>query len=206
MRPILLFIFTFFFLSCEKPEEDDTLEMEQIFVENPERIIKVNIFYIESQKSSKQSSYSLDEADYIDYLNGYYFHRLGIGLELEKSSSIVNDDLYDLRDNRGGEPSTFLMQSKKTYDKNKLNIYIIKRSNIYGIAGIGRDKRVLITDHHLYTSSSPHEIGHALGLFHNDEDGNIMNCGVVNKDERRFFNNTQQEKMKKQIDNINFNN
>ena len=205
MKPILLFLFAFFFLSCEAPEEDDTFEIEQIFVENPERIIKVNIFYIESQKSSKKSSYSLDEADYINYLNGYYFHRLGIGLELDQSRSIVNDDLYDLRDNQGGEPSMFLMQSKRTYNKNMLNIYIIKRSNIYGIAGIGRDKRVLITDQHLYTSSSPHEIGHALGLFHNEEHGNIMNCGV-NKNERRYFNKIQEDTMKKQIDNINFNN
>ncbi len=204
MRLILLLITTLFLFSCEN-HEDDTVTTELIepmFIDNPERLVKVNIFYVESGKSANQSSYSLSERDYIDYLNGHYFHRLGIGLVLNESKTIINDDLYDLRDNQGSEPSTFLMQSKASYDKNKINIYIIKRSNIKGIAGIGRDQRVLLTDQNLYTTSSPHEIGHALGLFHSDEEENIMSY-TLNKDARRYFNKTQEERMKRQIDKIN---
>ncbi len=202
MKKLLLIISLLSFLSCSS-EEDHSPEniMDMVFVENPERTIKVNIIYVESQDTSDKSSYNLNEKDFINYLNGYYFHRLGIGLEIDESKKMVNDELYDLTDNQGSEPSTFFTQSQETYDKNKINIYIIKRSNIRGIAGMGRSQRVLLTDEHLFTSTSPHEIGHALGLFHTHETGNIMS--TEEKALRQSFNRDQEEKIKKRIDQIN---
>lgn len=204
---VLFLVSIFVFPSCESDNDNDhgPEYMEKIFIENPARVIKVNIIYVESTESSKlSSSYNLDEKDFMDYLNGYYFHRLGIGLELESSKSMINEELYDLRDNVGSEPSTFFMQSQESFDTDKLNIYIIKRSNIRGIAGMGRNQRILLTDENLYTSTSPHEIGHALGLFHTHESGNIMN--TEEKDLRQTFNKEQEEKIKKRIDQINSHN
>ncbi|WP_103069898.1 matrixin family metalloprotease [Aquimarina sediminis] len=201
---VLLLFSMFIFSSCEKDTDHSPNYMEKIFVENPERIIKVNIIYVEAEESSNRSSYSLDEKEYLDYLNGYYFHRMGIGLELDNSKTLVNEELYDLRDNVGSEPSTFFMQSQESFDKDRLNIYIIKRSNIRAIAGMGRNQRVLLTDEHLYTSTSPHEIGHALGLFHTHESGNIMS--TTERDLRQSFNKEQEEKIKKRIDQINLTN
>ncbi|WP_108866542.1 matrixin family metalloprotease [Aquimarina aquimarini] len=199
---IVLFILSLpLILSCSTGDELSAVPVEPIFVDSPERIVKIKIIYVESNESGNKSSYDLNEKEFMDYLNGYYFHRLGIGLELESSMNMVNEDLYDLRDNEGSEPRTFFMQSKKSYDQDKINIYIIKRSNIRGIAGIGRDQRVLLTDENLFTSTTPHEIGHALGLFHIHETENIMNS--QERDSRHHFNAHQEEKIKKRIDQIN---
>ncbi|MCK8522486.1 hypothetical protein M0D21_12955 [Aquimarina sp. D1M17] len=197
----LAFIFTaiFFLFSCSA-EEAENEPTEEIFVENPGRKVKVNIFYVENDGGSNEMSGKINEQEFIRFLNGYYFHRIDIGLELGKTVNLVNEELYDLRDNQGSEPSTFLMQTKESYDKNCLNIYIIKRSNIIGIAGMGRNQRVLLTDEFLYSSTSPHEIGHALGLFHIEEAGNIMS--IRDKHSRKNFNIEQEEKMKKKIDRI----
>ncbi|WP_024772296.1 matrixin family metalloprotease [Aquimarina macrocephali] len=190
-------------LSCSAGDDLDSVAIEPEFA-TPEKIIKVNIIYVESSETLDKSSYSLDETEFINYLNGEYFHRFGIGLELGESKSLINEELYDLRDNEGSEPSTFLMQSQESYDKSKVNIYIVKRCNILGIAGIGRDQRVLITDENLFTSTAPHEIGHALGLFHSHESENIMN--TVNKNSRHNFNEDQEKKIKNRIDQINLKN
>ncbi|PKV49395.1 matrixin [Aquimarina sp. MAR_2010_214] len=192
-----------FLLSCSAGDDLNSVDVEPEFVAL-EKIIKVNIIYVESSETSNKSSYTLNEAEFINYLNGEYFHRFGIGLELGESKSLINEELYDLRDNAGSEPSTFLMQSRESYDKSKVNIYIVKRCNILGIAGIGRDQRVLMTDENLFTSTAPHEIGHALGLFHSHESENIMN--TINKDSRHNFNKDQEKKIKKRIDEINLNN
>ncbi len=190
-------------LSCSAGDDLDSIGIEPEFMA-PEKIVKINIIYVESSETLHKSSYTLNEAEFINYLNGKYFHRFGIGLELGESKSLVNEELYDLRDNEGSEPSTFLMQSRESYDKSKVNIYIVKRCNILGIAGIGRDQRVLITDENLFTSTAPHEIGHALGLFHTHEAENIMN--TVDKGSRYNFNKDQEKKIKKRIDEINSNN
>lgn len=189
-------------LSCSAGDEDDSIGIESEFPAI-EKIVKINIIYVESSETLDKSSYSLNETEFINYLNKKYFNRFGIGLELGESKSLVNEELYDLRDNEGSEPSTFLMQSRESYDKSKVNIYIVKRCNIRAIAGIGRDQRVLITDENLFTSTTPHEIGHALGLFHTHEAGNIMN--TVGKDSRHNFNKDQEKKIKKRIDEINLN-
>ncbi len=189
------------FLSCSIDDRVDSLRIEPIFIENPARSVKVAIIYVESDETLSKSSYDLDEAKFIDYLNGYYFHRLNIGLELETSKSLVNEDLYDLRDNEGSESTTFFKQSQGSYEKNKINIYIIKRCNMTGIAGIGRNQRVLLTDENMFTSTSPHEIGHALGLFHTHEPRNIMN--TKDKKMRVYFNKNQEEIIKRKIDEIN---
>lgn len=194
------FFLLFMMTSCQADHVDTASSIVPMFVESPEKSIKVNIFYVAQDKKTANTSYTRNEKRFIDFLNGNYFHRFGIGLELASVQTIVNKELYDLRDNEGGEPSTFFMQSRATYEKDKLNIYIIKRENIIGIAGMGRDQRVLLTDTNMYTSTSPHEIGHALGLFHSKEKGNIMN---TMKDQRMHFNPKQMYQLRKCIDMIN---
>ncbi|AXT61244.1 hypothetical protein D1816_13110 [Aquimarina sp. AD10] len=198
----LLFIATIFLsLSCSNGDDFEPVYMDKIFVENPERTVKVNIIYVENEGDAKRS-YNFNEQEFMNYLNGYYFHRLGIGLELNESKVLANEELYDLRDNVGSEASTFFMQSQDSYEKGKLNIYIIKRSNIIGVAGMGRNQRVLLTDTNIFNSTSPHEIGHALGLFHDDEITNIMST-TLNKDLRQSFNEEQEKRIEKRIDQIN---
>lgn len=203
MKQLLPFIFTLLFLSCANDDANDFEPLEQISAKDISRIVKVNIFYVKS-KTSPKSEYNIDEIKYLEYLNTTYFYRYGIGLELSKSDVLINDELYDLRDNVGNESSTFLMNCRASHDRNKINIYIIKSSNVIGISGIGRGLRVLLTDKSLFTSTSPHEIGHALGLFHTEETTNIMSQ-TLDKHLRMFFNEEQEETLKKNIDKINHN-
>jgi len=123
---------------------------------------------------AQRSSYGLNEIEFIEFLNGSYFHRYGIGMELGVVRTLINDQLYDLRDNRGEETAVFLSETQDQFDENRISVFVVKRSNTVAIAGMGKDQRVLVTDEFLYTSTTPHEIGHALGLFHTSEEGNIM--------------------------------
>ncbi len=202
MKQVVISMAILLFCACSIDEEQDDIYFEKIFVENPERMIKVNIFYVENDASLDESSYDVNEQNLMDYLNGYYFHRLGIDLTLHESKSLVNKELYDLNDNLGAEASTFLLETRKSYEEDKINIYIIKKSNITGALGMGRDKRVLLTEESLFSSTSPHEIGHALGLYHTEEKTNIMST-TLDKKARKYFNLEQEEKLEQQIDQIN---
>ncbi|MHA7057370.1 matrixin family metalloprotease [Aquimarina sp. M1] len=182
------------FVSCTAEDDYIPYEVEQVFSDNLDRTIKVNITYIQSSNKAHNTSYNLNEVHFIKNLNGSFFHRYGIGLELGETKTIINDELYDLRDNRGQESAVFLSQTQDMYEEDKINIYVIKRSNTVAIAGIGRNQRALITDEFLYTSTAPHEIGHALGLFHYPEEGNIMS--EVRPHARKEFTNAQVDRMK----------
>ena len=191
----------FLFTSCAVEDDYVPLSIDPIFVDNPQQTIKVDIIYVLPTGSSNQSLYNLDESDFIKNLNGSFFHRYNIGLVLGEIKTMVNSQLYDLRDNRGSEASTFLMETKESYKKNRLNIYVIKRAHTIAIAGIGKDRRALITDEFLHTTTAPHEIGHALGLFHSHEEENLMS--LIRPHLRRNFTNTQVAKMKEHITEMN---
>lgn len=189
------------FICCTTEDDQTSLNAEPIFIKSPERIIKIDIIYVLDSAKMDPLIYNLNEIDFINYLNGQFFHRYDIGFILGETKTLISKELYDLRDNRGSEASTFFMETQKSYKKDRVNIYIIKRENTIGIAGLGKNQRALITDEFLYKTTSPHEIGHALGLFHCAEEGNIM-C-QINPHLRKTFMNTQVEKMKKCIDKIN---
>ncbi|WP_025742931.1 matrixin family metalloprotease [Aquimarina pacifica] len=195
----LIQIITLLFLCTSCAIEDDyvPLNIEPIFVDNPETTIKIDIIYVLPSGNNNKSMYHLNENDFVDNLNGGFFHRYDIGLELGQIRTITNDELYDLRDNRDAETSTFLKETQDSYKKDRVNVYIIKRANTIALAGIGNDKRALITDEFLYETTAPHEIGHALGLFHTAEEGNIMS--QINPHKRTFFSDTQVLKMKNHI-------
>ncbi|WP_298316471.1 matrixin family metalloprotease [uncultured Aquimarina sp.] len=169
----ILFVLSIFF-SCTTEDDYVPFQIEQVFSDTLERVVKVDIIYVQPSTKSNQKSYNLDEAHFINNLNGSFFHRYGIGLEMGDVKTLINDELYDLRDNRGTESSTFLRETQDSYKEDRLSIYIIKRAHTVAIAGIGKDQRALITDEFLYETTAPHEIGHALGLFHYPEEGNIM--------------------------------
>lgn len=130
--------------------------------------------------------YQLNESKYLDYLNGCFFHRNDIGFELGESKTLISNELYDLKDNRGKEPIVFSAETYDSYKKDRLNIYVIPRSNTIAIAGIGLPQRALITDEFLFQTTSPHEIGHSLGLPHLENEGNIMS--LVKPYLRKDFN------------------
>jgi len=111
------------------------------------------------------------EDDAISFQNELIFSD---NLELGVVKTLINDELYDLRDNRGEETAVFLSETQNQFDENRISLFVVKRANTIAIAGMGKDQRVLVTDEFLYTSTTPHEIGHALGLFHTSEEGNIM--------------------------------
>ncbi len=188
------------FISCTAEDDYVPNEIEQVFSDNLEKTIKVDIIHVEPSDKAHKSSYNLDEAHFIHNLNGNFFHRYGIGLEKGEVRTLYNDELYDLKDNTGREATVFLQQTKNFYRKDRINIFIIKRCNTIAIAGIGKNQRALITDEFLDTSTSPHEIGHALGLFHHPNEGNIMSS--ISPHMRREFTNDQIQKLKKTITRI----
>jgi len=187
-------------VSCATEDEYEPYELEQVFSDNLEQVIKVDIIRVETSDIKNTSSYNFDSDDFVKNLNGSFFNRIGIGLELGETRVMINDELYDLRDNKNSESRVFLNETKNDYNKNRISIYIIKRTNTYSIAGIGNSQRALITDEFLYKSTAPHEIGHALGLLHHSETGNIMS--EVRPYLRKFFNDHQVGKMKQAIGDI----
>jgi hypothetical protein len=200
MKTLQKIILAFIFASCST-DDYTPLNIEPLLIENPDKTVLVDIIYVLPSHQSNKSIYQLDEANYIKNLNGYYFHRHNIGLVLGESRSIVNNELYDLKDNRGSEDHVFMKETQKSFKSDRLNIYIIKRSNTIAIAGMGRSLRVLVTDEFINESTSPHEIGHALGLGHNDIKGNIM-CRT-NPHLRKEFNQEQVDILKQNISRIN---
>ncbi len=176
MKNLLLLIPAFILVltSCSTPDDSVLTYEESILIDNPTHTITIDIIYVLSSDNPDINEYDLNEAQYINDLNRFYFHRNDIGLELGETRSIINDELYDLKDNVGSEERTFFVETVDSYKKDRLNIYVIKRSNTRAIAGMGKDRRALITDEFLTKCTSPHEIGHALGLFHTKALGNVM--------------------------------
>lgn len=188
------------FASCSVSEDDSIdLDIEQIFSDNLDITVKVDVVFVQSSNRTSQSTYDLDVPHFINHLNGSFFHRYGIGLEKGDVITLINDELYDLRDNRGEESRVFLRETQN-HNKNRVTIYVIKRSNTVGLAGIGKDQRALITDEFLYATTAPHEIGHALGLLHYSEEGNLMS--EVRPYLRREFVNEQIAIMKSCVSNL----
>ncbi len=189
----------FFTLSACYTEDDyEPITIDPIFSIDIEQHIPVDIIYIVPSKKTSNTLYQIDPKKYISHLNGSYFHRNGISLSLISTKTLHNNELFDLTDNRNNETSVFLKATQSTYRKDRLNIYIIKRSNTVAVAGIGKDRRVLITDEHLYTSTSPHEIGHALNLHHTDIEGNVMS--TTNPHLRKQFTHHQIQTIKSSIE------
>ncbi|SEK51081.1 Matrixin [Aquimarina amphilecti] len=195
----LLFVLSIF-VSCAAEDDSASYQIEQIFSDNLEKTIKVDIIYVQPSGVSGKSSYNLNESDFIANLNGSFFHRYGIGLEKGDVKTLNSDELYDLKDNRGRESSIFLQETQDFYREDRINVFVMKRSNTVAIAGIGKDKRALITDEFLFTSTAPHEIGHALGLFHYPEEGNIMS--QIRPYLRAEFTSVQIDRLKKALDKI----
>ncbi|WP_299241515.1 matrixin family metalloprotease [uncultured Aquimarina sp.] len=194
MKLVVATLSFLFLISCAVEDNYVQFQIEQVFSDNLEQTIKVDIIYVQSSVASSQSSYNLDETAFIQNLNGSFFHRYGIGLEIGDIQTLINDELYDLRDNSGEESRVFLAQTQDLYNKNRMNIYIMKRSHTDAIAGIGKNQRALITDEFLFTATAPHEIGHALGLFHSTIEGNVMS--KIRPHMRKDFTNAQVDQMK----------
>lgn len=108
--PLLLLIL---FVSCLLESENVLVLSEYIFVDYPDRTIKIDILCAPTSDNSNKRTYNFDKDSFIENLNGCYFHRNNIGLIEGKFRTIINDELYDLKDDKGGEASIFLMESKK---------------------------------------------------------------------------------------------
>ena len=199
-------IFAYLFLtvllvSCATEDDFVQLAIEPILKDEVASEITLDIVYVVSSDNSSKSQYQINENNFVSHLNATYFHRNDIGFVLGDVRTMVNDDLYDLTDNRGNETRTFLDQTDDDYNHSRVTVYIMKRSNTVAIAGIGYNQRALITDEFLYESTSPHEIGHALGLGHSDVEGNIM-C-QIKPHIRKEYSKQQADALKVTIERIN---
>ncbi|KZS42871.1 hypothetical protein AWE51_16005 [Aquimarina aggregata] len=197
---LTLVLLLFFFTSCYVSDDFIETEIEQVFIDNPKNVMTIDIIYVLPSENQNANTYRVNPADYLNKLNGSYFNRYDIGFKLGEVRTLINDELYDLTDNVGSETSTFFKETQESFRTDRMNIYIIKRSNTIAVAGIGKNRRVLITDEFLNKCTSAHEIGHALGLYHTEEKGNIM---CKNKSTPRKEFTTQQLEI--MIRNINSN-
>jgi len=197
----LIFIFLFFLGSaCAAEDDADTLFIEPIFIDNPSNKLLIDIIYVLPTSKHHKSMYQMNESQYLDFLNGCFFHRNNIGFELGESKTLISSELYDLKDNRGNESIIFSTETYDSYKNDRLNIYIIPRENTIAIAGIGLTQRALITDEFLFKSTSPHEIGHALGLSHLEIEGNIMS--QIRPYLRKDFDHYQVDRMIETINSL----
>ena len=186
-------------ISCTPEDDIPSVNLEKVFTKTPENSIQVDLVYITSGEEKELTTYKLDFEAYLNDLNGYYFHRNKIDLKKGEIRELQSKELYDLRDNRGHEATVLEEETKNDYNPNHITIYVMKRSNIYAKAGVSIKHRALITDEFLHTSTSPHELGHVLGLTHSHEEGNIMN--MTYPELRTEFTMDQVQIMTKQISN-----
>ena len=200
MKTLAYLFLTILLISCATEDDFVQLSIEPVLKDEVASEIKLDIVYVVSVNNTSQAQYGLNENDYVNHLNATYFHRNDVGFVLGDVRTMVNDDLYDLTDNRGNEIRTFLDQTENDYNHSRVTVYIMKRSNILAIAGIGYNQRALITDEFLYESTSPHEIGHALGLGHSDIEGNIMY--QIKPHMRKEFNKQQADALQVTIERI----
>lgn len=200
MKNLIKIIIVFISISCST-DTYPIIDEEITFIENPEKILVIDIIYVLPSGNYDKSIYNIDESNYVKNLNSHYFHKYNIGFVLGESRTIISDELYDLKDNRGNESKVFMQETNESFKSDRLNIYIIKRSNIIAIAGMATLQRALITNEFLNKTTSPHEIGHALGLGHQETEGNIMS--IVNPHLRKKFTNDQVNKLKRRITSIN---
>ncbi len=174
MKYLLYPLITILAYACSPTDDAVPYSLEPIFIDNPSTQLSVDIVYVVPDSTAIIPKHSIDTAKYMDFLNGCFFHRHDIGMHIGAIKTMVDPELYDLTDNRGNETSVFKTATQDTYQKDRLNIYIIPRSNTIALAGIALNQRALITEEFIYESTSPHEIGHALGLDHIELEGNIM--------------------------------
>ena len=200
MKNLILLLVALVLFSCAPEDDFVPPSIEQVFTENFEREIIVDIKYVISKEVNSKNIYSLDENKFITNLNGSYFHRYGINLRLGNSETWLNDELFDLTDNRGEEIKILKNETKDSYNKKRLTIYIVLRSNTIAINGAAVSQRALITYEKLFESTAPHEIGHALGLEHKSTDDNIMS--EINPHLRSEFDTNQVNVLKTTISRI----
>jgi len=200
MRRIVLILLTLVVTSCTV-EDDHIAEINAVLVDDSKNNLIIDIIYVSPSKPGIQTQPKIDEIRFINQLNSNFFHRHDIGFTLGDIKTIVNDELHDLRDNVNEEAHIFLKETKNIYKEDRLSVFIIKRSHTFGVAGIGKNQRVLLTDKKAFSSTAPHEIGHALGLYHISEVGNIMS--FMQTVPRTDFNENQKNRMITKIDDIN---
>lgn len=179
--------------SCSVEDDHAPLSITPIYMDNPTAKLTVDLIYVVPNEDYDKTMYNVDETKYFELLNGCFFNRYDIGIIKGESKTLINEELYDLRDDHYNEIEVFRQESENEYNPNRLKVFIIPRSNIYAIKGMGLPKRVLIADEDLMTTTSPHEIGHSLGLFHNVKQGNIMSRS--NPHLRKEFDDFQVDKM-----------
>ncbi|MCK8521343.1 hypothetical protein M0D21_07185 [Aquimarina sp. D1M17] len=174
MRYLILILSVLLLPSCSVEDDFAPLSIEPIYMDNTAANVLVDIIYVLPNEDYDKTFYNLNEAKYIDFLNGCFFNRHDIGITMGESKTIINPELFNLKDNQHQEPQVFSSETENLYKTDRLSIFIIPRSNTYGIAGLGLPHRLLITDEFLFTTTSPHEVGHSLGLTHKEIEGNIM--------------------------------
>lgn len=194
---VIVLVSVVLMVSCAPEDDFAPASIEKIYTDNPEVSLIVDIVFVTTSEKKKDINYKLNIGNYIDDLNGYYFNRYNINLEVGENRFLISDELFDLRDNRGEETAIFEKETDSDYKKDRITLYVMHRSNIYAKAGLSSSQRALITDEFLNSSTSPHEIGHILGLPHSHEEGNFMS--MVYPDLRKEFNKEQVDIMTKQI-------
>ncbi|RZS91955.1 matrixin family metalloprotease [Aquimarina brevivitae] len=200
MRTIFLLLSVLLLSSCVAEDDYQPLSIEPVFSDKLDVELTIDIVYIKNPNSNDVAG-KFNEQSLIADLNGKYFHRHQIGFTLGNVSVLENEELSDFTDNRDEEQETFLNETETLYTPGRITVFVIKRANIYGIAGMGYGQRVLITDEHVFESTTAHEIGHTLGLGHTMEEGNLM-C-TIKPHLRKSFTTNQVHVMKQKIKSIN---
>ncbi|UZO82586.1 matrixin family metalloprotease [Aquimarina sp. ERC-38] len=200
MKLFTILLIVLLFVACAPEDDYVPTQIEPVFTTNYDREIIVDIKFVISDDFNSSSLYDVNEKNLIENLNGSYFHRNNINLKLGEVGTFLNNELFDLKDDRGREKEVLKYVTVNSYNNERLTIYIIKRSNTIALGGVAISQRALITEEKLFESTTPHEIGHALGLEHTRTEHNIMS--EYNPNLRTEFDPFQVAIMKRTIGRI----
>ncbi len=91
MKLLKIVVLLLAFVSCTVEDDYTPYQIEQVFSEDIDVVLKVDIIYVlSSSQRSSVMQYDLNEVEFIKFLNGSFFHRYDVELQKGDVRTIID--------------------------------------------------------------------------------------------------------------------
>lgn len=215
---VILFISLFFSLKRQFHLSQYIKSKKVIVIQNVNKdsLMQVNVRVFFIQNKNKSFKYRYEGRGLVNFQNHFYFNKIGINLNLKSQKTVINQELAYFNDNI--IPSaTFAVSSRKYYKQGYLTILIKKPDQDIkmvdekgevvkdiednsGLLGIGVDKVIIMNEDQFGKTTFLHEICHSVGMYHVQDEFNIMYPYDTNN--QIYFSEEQIVKLKSNLKKI----